>query len=184
MTRYFTGVGSRETPKHILDLMRRASAKFASSGLVLRSGGADGADAAFYHGWCDSANPNKPLAEIYLPWNGFNNLTPEKDPCNRLVTDGALLEQAWSIVKLVHPGHHNLSRGAKALHTRNVFQVLGQDLQTPSSFLVCYAPVDKGGNPKGGTATAINIAKLNKIPVLNLHWHEARNKLHRLLEND
>ena len=62
--------------------------------------------------------------------------------------------------------------GAKALHTRNVYQVLGLDLNTPSEFVVCYADVDKHNNVIGGTATAVNIAKEVGIPVYNISVKE------------
>ena len=60
------------------------------------------------------------------------------------------------------------------LHTRNVFQALGKDLQTPSKGLVGYAKTDKKGNPMGGTATAINLALKHDIPVRNLYKEEDR----------
>ena len=43
----YTGIGSRETPGLILALMGRISARMDRLGFTLRSGGADGADAAF-----------------------------------------------------------------------------------------------------------------------------------------
>lgn len=63
--KYYTGIGSRSTPKDILNIMVKLSAKLNKEGYILRSGGADGADLAF-----EQASTNK---EIYLPWKGFNN---------------------------------------------------------------------------------------------------------------
>jgi len=41
---FYTGVGSRKTPKDILELMVRIGMKAAQNGYTLRSGGADGED--------------------------------------------------------------------------------------------------------------------------------------------
>lgn len=49
----YTGIGSRETPYEIQDLMKRIAFKLAENGWLLRSGGAEGADTAFENGWWD-----------------------------------------------------------------------------------------------------------------------------------
>ena len=46
----YTGIGSRETPTAILDLMIAIGGVLAQRGFTLRSGGADGADDAFEQG--------------------------------------------------------------------------------------------------------------------------------------
>lgn len=50
MSKYYTGVGSRKTPAHIMEIMRDLGRKLCSEGWGLRSGGASGADQAFEHG--------------------------------------------------------------------------------------------------------------------------------------
>lgn len=65
---FYTGVGSRETPRDVQAVMYKFAQKMALHGAVLRSGGADGADTAFELG-CDKQQGKK---EIYLPWQGFN----------------------------------------------------------------------------------------------------------------
>jgi predicted Rossmann fold nucleotide-binding protein DprA/Smf involved in DNA uptake len=69
MTKYYAGVGSRQTPENILHLMTRIAMRMAELGWVLRSGGAKGADYAFEKGAGDKK-------EIYLPWRGFGGATP------------------------------------------------------------------------------------------------------------
>lgn len=44
--KYYAGIGSRETPTRVLQLMIKAAQRLAQRGYTLRSGGADGADAA------------------------------------------------------------------------------------------------------------------------------------------
>lgn len=56
----YTGIGSRETPPEIQEIMTNYARKLDKLGFILRSGGAMGADTAFEKG-----STNK---EIYLPW--------------------------------------------------------------------------------------------------------------------
>lgn len=183
--KYFTGIGSRETPKEILELMREYSRIMALKGWSFRSGGADGADTAFLDGWWDAREGDSciPEGEIYLPWNGFNDFTIG-DHCCVLVTDKEIICRVQEILKLVHPAYDKLTRGPLALHTRNVFQVLGKDLMTPSKGVVAYAKTDSKGNPMGGTATAIKIALMHNIPVRNLYKEEDRKFIEDFVERN
>lgn len=49
-TLLYAGIGSRETPRSILDLMTAIARKLEALGYTLRSGGATGADTAFEEG--------------------------------------------------------------------------------------------------------------------------------------
>lgn len=152
MTRY-TGVGSRETPTEILDFFTRISFWLGRQGWILRSGGAGGADSAFEQG----AIRAEAAKEIYLPWGRFNG-----NPSRLFDLDTG--NAAAQIAAGVHPAWGRLTQGAKKLHARNVFQVLGADLMTPSKFLICWT---SGGLDTGGTRTAIVLAKQHGIPVFN-----------------
>lgn len=116
---------------------------------VLRSGGANGADLAFEQG-VDRAYGAK---EICLPWRGFNN-----SDSDLIVSD----RKAFEIAERYHPYWFHLKEGAKKLQARNSHQVLGKDLNTPSSFVICWT---KNGKGQGGTGQAIRIAKAYDIPV-------------------
>lgn len=50
MSKIYTGIGSRETPPDILELMTKIARFMFKQGFTLRSGGADGADSAFEAG--------------------------------------------------------------------------------------------------------------------------------------
>lgn len=175
--KFYTGVGSRETPEPILKMMTELGKKLATDGWTLRSGGATGADAAFELGWFDwfatqTPWPNEPNAEIYLPWDGYNghgrdgsfgaNILPEMD-------DKGLHIVAEGIAAQMHPNWAACKRGARAMHARNVFQVLGRDLKTPSRMLIAWTPLTKQGLPTGGTATAIKLAEKHNIACFNLN---------------
>lgn len=178
---FYTGIGSRETPKEILQVMKAIAYVLYFQGWTLRSGGAPGADFAFEDGhrlakWVDYQYYHEmqklPInLEIYLPWKTFlkdrkveNDLGDWK---SGFFWDFPkdIEEKASAIVDEIHPAPHNLSYGARKLHMRNCYQVLGQDLNTPSSFVVCWT---KNAQEIGGTRTAIVLAKKHGIPVCNL----------------
>jgi hypothetical protein len=153
---FYIGIGSRETPIDIQRIMYRFAQVMAEQGMTLRSGGADGADSAFEQG-CDSVQGKK---QIYLPWVGFNGRSSQfTKPSNA----------AYDLASEIHPAWFKCSRGMKALHARNCHQILGMDLNSPSSFVVCWTP---GGKLVGGTRTALVLASLNNIPVFNLFNHD------------
>lgn len=165
--RYYTGVGSRETPAVILDLMREVACKLAYDGYNLRSGGADGADLAFQKGWVDAGCAK---SEIYIPWDGFNDFDHDGKTFYALNRLGYQFNAA-QLAAEIHPVWDRLSRGAQALHTRNVYQVLGQELDSPSDFLICYAKPTKTG-VSGGTNTAVQVAIKFGTPVYNMYHEE------------
>lgn len=179
MPLYYTGVGSRETPPEILTVMTRLGVYLAQRGLVLRSGGADGADAAFEQG-CDKVNPK--LKQIFLPWDNFNKRT-DRETGVIVKIDPHVEKQASKIAEEIHPAWNTaLTQGAKKLHTRNVFQVLGPTINEPSNFLVGYATLDKNGQPKGGTRTAIKLAEKFNVRNYNLFKQEDLDRVLKLLE--
>lgn len=149
MTNYkYAGIGSRKTPPNILKIMTNVAKQLDQNYCILRSGAADGADSAFESGVFSDRK------EIYLPWIGFRN-HPSK-----LIGD----ERCMKLMKDIHPAWHKCSRGAKLLHARNVKQILGDKLNDPVDFVLCWT---ENGEPIGGTATAINIADALNVPVFN-----------------
>jgi len=151
---YYTGVGSRKTPPNILKLMTEIAEKLSDLGYTLRSGGAQGADKAFERGAVSKS--------IFYA----RDCTPN----------------AELIASDFHPAWHRCSNYARKLHGRNAFQVLGKNLDNPSSFLICWTP-DACMNHEsrtirtGGTGTAISIANYYGVKVWNLanpshykHW--------------
>lgn len=167
---YYTGVGSRDTPKTQCEVLKICGSRLSHGRYTLRSGGAEGADTAFETGALQHlVRSPKQLIDIYLPWDGFegrkkslNYHIPED--CHPLVW-----QEATRIAKDIHPDWDACSKGAKTLHTRNVFQVLGHTLDEPSKFLICWALVDRKGVPKGGTATAWKIAKAHDVKCFNIN---------------
>ena len=164
---HYAGIGSRETPEDVMELMTRIAAKLESMGIILRSGGADGADTAFSRGVVQPKNK-----VIYLPWVGFNNSAPGKYM-------GSMMSDAEKIAKKYHPNWNRCSYGAKQLLTRNTFQILGDDLKLPSDFVICWT---KDGKASGGTGQALRIAKALSIPIFNLKKDDHREQLEKFVE--
>jgi hypothetical protein len=143
---FYTGVGSRKTPPDVISLMTRIAAKLMVMDYTLRSGGAVGADQAFELGAGNKKN-------IFLA--------------------GQATQAAMNIAAAFHPAWDRCSQFAKRLHGRNSFQVLGINLDTPSSLLVCWTPDGCINHAQrsiktGGTGTAISIAEHYKVSIFNL----------------
>lgn len=156
----YAGIGSRNTPESILTTMHQLAEVLAKNNFILRSGAANGADSAFEIG-CDYVNGEK---EIWLPWEGFNNhVNTNLYPTNN----------HFSIAETLHPAWHKLRPGAKKLHARNVGQILGKDIHSPVSFVICWTPDGCESHSTrtkitGGTGTAIGLASQYNIPIFNL----------------
>lgn len=155
----YAGIGSRKTPLHIQYLMTIFAMTFNG---ILRSGGADGADLAFEIGALEK--------EIYLPSRNFNNNDSEL-----AVTEFMNFKEIEEVAIAIHPCWSACKPFAKLLHTRNVCQVLGKDLDTPCDIVVCWTPDGANnrssvvGRETGGTGTAISLAEKFDIPVFNLY---------------
>lgn len=153
---YYAGIGSRETPDDVLEEMRRFAATFRKMDLILRSGGAVGADSAFER----EAGMKK---EIFIPDYVFNNRVADDVfivAPSRIET-GRLIETA----RKFHPAWHKCSEYAKRLHARNVAIVLGLEENKPVKFVLCWT---QNGKATGGTGMGIRIAWNKGIPVINL----------------
>lgn len=172
---YYTGIGSRNTPHEILKIMEDLAFDLANKGLVLRSGGADGADTAFERGCC-AANGEK---EIYLPWKGFN------DNPSHLYN---ISNEAMGLAEVMYGNRWPYVKPAvKKLMARNMYQVTGETLKVPSLFVVCWTPdgCETGkerSKETGGTGQAIQYASTISTPVYNLAKPESLENLKKLID--
>lgn len=174
-TKYYAGIGSRETPLDVRVLETVIARKLEELNWKLRSGGAPGSDDAFEAG---VSNPDN--KEIYLPWPGFNNKVskfskPSKD--------------AFKLAAQHHKAWMRLSSGAQKLMARNGHQILGMDLDVPSNCVVCWTPDgceshDTRLRDTGGTGQAISIASLRGIPIFNLKNDDALARLSKFINFD
>ncbi len=168
MLRYYSGIGARAAPPEVLSLMTRAAFALTKRGYVLRSGHASGADSAFERGAGDAA-------QIFLPGPGWRGSESVFHPA-------ALGDELWGRARAIAAAHHpafaGLSSFVQALHTRNVFQVLGLALDSPSEFVLCWTA---DGEASGGTGQALRIAATHGVPVYNLQRDRERAHVERYL---
>lgn len=153
---FFTGIGSRKTPSSLYPLIKDLAEKLIEKDYVLRSGGAKGADSL----WERAYNELGGKMEIFLPFKNFEN-----NKSSLYVSAPA----AYLIAEKIHPAWHRCSKFARDCHARNVHQILGIDLRSPSNFVVSWT---EDGKASGGSATAMNLAKEQNIFVYNLNVAE------------
>lgn len=120
---------------------------------------------------------------MILPWDGFQ---PDRTkPLRRRVTEPSVLvmplshyAEAEVIAAAHHPAWRWLKRGPRAMHTRNVGQVLGPLLNLPLELTVCYT---RGGCGAGGTGQALRISTARGIPIYDLGAPDGWDRLQAVL---
>lgn len=165
-----TIIGSRETPFEIFRLTVKLTYCLVEEGYAIYSGGCPlGMDKAAYLGMSRHKTSDRSRHRIYIGWNGLDNLYHDPDQGIIDPTRSPYYEKASELAEQARGGWYGLRKGGIALHSRNPFQVLGDDLNSPTDFVVCWAPLKKDGvNVTGGTGTAVRIALDRDIPVYNL----------------
>lgn len=162
MPKIITIIGSRLTPQRELDFTTAIAQEFAGSGWILRSGAAKGMDKAGEAGF------DKGIKEIYLPWRGFDGHTSPL-----IAPDFPNWEVAVKLMLYLHPNAAAVKQKQSLvkLLARDVYQILGADLATPSDLVLCWTP---GGELIGGTALALRVCSWyqqetgKEIPIINI----------------
>ena len=146
MKRFYTGVGSRETPLDIQRQMIGFASVLESWDFILRSGHAKGADIAFERGVLNDCNK-----KIY---SAGTKMEVDDDTWKKSVA-----------IAIAHHPNPGAAMKYIALIGRNPFQVLGDDLKTKSDFVICWTA---NGKDVGGTGTTMRIATAYIIPIYNM----------------
>lgn len=151
-TMIYAGVGSRQTPSHILKLMEEVANELEQLGYTLRSGGADGADLAFEAGV-------QSRKEIFLK-------------------DVKVGSKELAVAREIHPNPLAMDNSFNPAATwntmaRNTNQIFGKNLDTPVDFVLAWTPDNltdyrKRSRQSGGTGQAIDMASRKGIPVINM----------------
>ena len=175
--RSYAGIGARETPTVMLDAMEELARRLASSGWTLRTGFSPGADQAFARGAMQAGGE----IELYLPSPGFESqalsLLVGDAPGSRGRGGGAVrvlsrpTAQARQMAMEFHPAWHALDEPARLLRSRDVHEILGEDLEDPVAMVICWTPdgsIDGRGPGAGGTGQALRVADAHAVPVYNL----------------
>lgn len=172
----YAGIGSESTPTPVLWLMSEIASKLAKEGYTLRTGTQGGAPQAFLEG-CEEAEGESEI--WHLPQKVSGQTHHGLEPHDRHAFTAATLNPTWSIS----------SAKMKAEHARYVALILGNDMNTPVKFVVCFTPDGctsaKERTLKTGRAgTAIALASRYDIPVLNLARPEVNARMLDLIDSE
>lgn len=165
INKVYTGIGSRNVPAIYKERIQIIASLLDQVGYTLRSGGADGSDSYF-----EEMSTKK---EIYLPWKYFNKNT------SQLYTTPTM---AGQLASFHHVVYDKLQPSVKSLMNRNVLQVIGKTLDTPSDFVVCYTEdgcetAIHRTSKTGGTGLAISLADTIGVKVYNIKNDDSYNEL-------
>ena len=167
-TMTYAGIGSRETPKKVLDKMTEVAEYLEKQGYILNTGVAfkgkeEGADGAFSKG------------------TSKKNLFAPENAGKRELKVAEEIHPAWEALVAKGPG------GPK-LMARNTNQIFGAKLDTPVDFVLFWAE-DKGkvgktgqDRPEGGTGHAVEMARAKGIPTINMMDSDWRIQLSNVLK--
>lgn len=165
---YYAGIGSRETPFELKETMGNIGECLSANDYILRSGNARGADKWFSDG-CDRINGK---SEIILPFKGYGG--GHKNSI--IIQNKNLLKEATEIMKSIKPKSYTWNSKNTPYHRRNVFQILGVNLNTPVEFVICYTSTGSETekdvierDETSGTSMAIVLADRLDIPVINMY---------------
>lgn len=166
----YAGIGSRETPGPILSEMTKVARHLERSGYLLRSGGARGADTAFELGVTNMYNKQIYVAErnsVYTS-NVFDELPIE------------IQRKTHKLVKSIYPAVTKRTEFVQKLHCRNAMILLGQNLESPVDFVVCWTEMSQ---EIGGTGVAVKIAREFDIPIINMFQYYTAHKVFEAIRN-
>ena len=88
-------------------------------------------------------------------------------------------ESAFESAKEKLSGWDKLTDSTHRKYARNAMELLGDNLNTPADVVVCWT---KDGKPTGITAQALNLAKANNIPVINLGAPDAPKDINAFMQ--
>jgi len=147
----YSGIGSRDVPDNIVTIIHKMAKSLADADFTLRSGGAVGCDTAFDEAAYDTIEHK----EIYKPFG----LHRKSIPWIKVLKS----PEAMKIANDHHPLDVREMPVNKAKYLcRNPYTILGEDLKTPSKFVLYWMPLDK---ETGGTAHSLRIAKTFRVPI-------------------
>lgn len=197
----YTGAGHRQIPAHSAARIHKFAQWMAEGGWAVQTGDAVGSDEAFVQGalmgaarvqatpvtWQQVAALG--VARVMLPWRP-SNTTRERfrgavlhtlDEAREAGLGPRIDEELKQAMTRTHYANTCAKPGIYRLQARNVMEVLGPCLDTPGRFLVVWAEPDGVGRVKGGTNTAVQVARNHGIPWLNL-WSTSDLEMRRAVE--
>lgn len=142
----YAGIGNRKLPPHAAAAITTLAQRLRNAGFVLRSGGAPGADTAFFEGAGDGM--------VYRPQQAT--------------------AKATYLAMCHHPAPGACNEHARRLHGRNAMIIMGPNLDEPVDFVLCYAVnEERGGTALGlriARAHKIPTYNMARWPTEVLRW--------------
>lgn len=171
-----TIIGSRESSEEALARLTHVAQMAAEIGLVLRSGGAVGADSVV-------TKLHWARREIFIPWKGYENFHHNPKRGIYLLEKLPEKEVARKLALQIHPAEH-LKESHTKLMARNIYQITGPekigidpdtykllegvDRAHLSRIVVFAAPTGRQGQVLGGTRLAVDFARKMGIKYYNV----------------
>lgn len=164
-------IGSRETPREILDWMIAAGERLVRAGHHIISGNAPGADQSWAAGG-NKADPSR--VTLCLPWSGFESASIHPRNMIRTLSDKMTeveKHRYYNVAASVHPAWDRMTPGGQRLHARNVMIV--QDAKLVFGYLTPSS---------GGTLNAFRIAREMQISCYDVSDRKIRSRVEELVE--
>lgn len=181
-------VGSRDVPLDELELMIRIGRTYTDHGIADSSGDAFGSDRAGWWGAKQSRRYDTVGSRIYLTDSWKNRKRAEEH--GFIIAED--FPEKWDLAKSMafeaRNGFGGLNDYGIGLHTRNVYQIHGHNLDETVGAIIFYAePSKRGDTVSGGTNTAYQLAKKAGVKTIvnlatqeGLHWARDFLKGHEL----
>lgn len=166
----FTIIGNRDAPVYERDKYIPIVKFLLRAGHTGRSGGAERMDdvltQAVYELLAEGHTDIN--AEIYLPKKYFNGLV-SGDFSGRVMStpEFSNRSEALDLASKFHAAWHYCDEWSRNMHARNMYEIKGKDLNTPTDFVLTYAKTNRNGVIMRGTATAAALATSLRIPIFN-----------------
>ena len=182
-------IGSRDLEKESghersIKLCYNVAYSFARLGITFTSGlaalGMDGIAQKAYSAAVNEGSARLEQFEVYVA--NQNEITRSRLPNKNLsiIMNQAKINEIEQIAASIHPAWHNCNEWARGMHMRNVHQILGYNLDYPVDAVVTWVKENPDGTPRGGTATAIKLAREYGIPVFNLNTPDVQKVLYEI----
>ena len=153
----YSGIGHRNTPEKVRDMMTSIGSQLAQMGFILRSGNAIGADQA----WEEEVT--RKMKEIFI--------INRKHSCPFGIIPKFTQEQWDFVVRHYHGGETDFikqSEYVQQLFLRNLNILCGKHLDDKVDFVAYW---HEGEHCDGGTGHTVAMAKTLEIPCFNI-WSE------------
>ncbi|HHB0793460.1 TPA: hypothetical protein ACOA2N_003437 [Vibrio cholerae] len=161
-----TLIGSRKAPQEVLEIQTQIGNRLSLLGIKGFSGGAPGSDYAFMKDY------DKDLRCVIIPTNGFNG--HYRDIGIHVFTDLdiEIRNKAEKLARHFYKDYDIRNEMVQYLQCRNMMQVLGLSLNKKVDSVIFWGPENSKGVIKGGTRTAVYLARYLGIKTYNLYFQE------------